>query len=105
MTDKCKCNMKTKLVGDGCRYCNAQEFIDNLIDKSNDLDRELSGTYKRIAELENAEANLYFSRENEARLENKVAELEKQVEKHRKAEHIIIGGMPEFRWYNPFSWF
>jgi hypothetical protein len=29
---KCKCDLRTKLVGDGCRYCNAQEYIDKLIE-------------------------------------------------------------------------
>ncbi len=29
---KCKCDLRTKLVGDGCRYCNPQEYIDKLID-------------------------------------------------------------------------
>ena len=29
---KCQCDLRTKLVGDGCRYCNAQEYIDNLIE-------------------------------------------------------------------------
>jgi hypothetical protein len=29
---KCKCDLRTKLVGDGCRYCNPQEYIDKLIE-------------------------------------------------------------------------
>ena len=29
---KCQCDLQTKLVGDGCRYCNAQEYIDKLIE-------------------------------------------------------------------------
>ena len=29
---KCQCDLRTKLVGDGCRYCNAQEYIDMLIE-------------------------------------------------------------------------
>ena len=29
---QCKCDLRTKLVGDGCRYCNPQEYIDNLIE-------------------------------------------------------------------------
>jgi len=29
---ECKCDLRTKLVGDGCRYCNPQEYIDNLIE-------------------------------------------------------------------------
>ena len=29
---ECKCDLRTKLVGDGCRYCNPQEYIDKLCD-------------------------------------------------------------------------
>lgn len=29
---ECKCDLRIKLVGDGCRYCNPQEYIDNLIE-------------------------------------------------------------------------
>ncbi len=29
---ECKCDLRTKLVGDGCRYCNPQEYIDKLIE-------------------------------------------------------------------------
>ena len=30
--NKCKCDLRTKLVGDGCRYCNPQHYIDHLHD-------------------------------------------------------------------------
>ena len=30
--NKCKCDLRTKLVGDGCRYCNPQDYIDHLHD-------------------------------------------------------------------------
>ena len=42
---KCKCDFRTKLVGDGCRYCQTQDFIDRLLDDLKDCD-------KRIDELE-----------------------------------------------------
>lgn len=29
---RCKCSMRTSLVGDGCRYCNPQYYIDMLED-------------------------------------------------------------------------
>lgn len=32
---KCKCSLRIKLVGDGCRYCNPQEYIDHLHDALN----------------------------------------------------------------------
>lgn len=31
MISKCKCNFKEMVLGDGCRYCQPQEYIDNLI--------------------------------------------------------------------------
>ena len=34
---KCKCDLRTKLVGDGCRYCNAQEYIDKLTESLEEL--------------------------------------------------------------------
>jgi len=41
----CKCDFRTKLVGDGCRYCQPQDFIDRLLDDLKDCD-------ERIDELE-----------------------------------------------------
>lgn len=29
-TDKCKCTMSISVLGDGCRYCQPQEYIDRL---------------------------------------------------------------------------
>lgn len=31
--DKCKCDLMTKLVGDGCQHCNPQITIDSLIEE------------------------------------------------------------------------
>lgn len=28
---ECKCNFAIKILGDGCRYCQPQEYIDRLI--------------------------------------------------------------------------
>lgn len=28
----CKCSFAIKMLGDGCRYCQPQEYIDRLID-------------------------------------------------------------------------
>lgn len=29
---ECKCTFAIKILGDGCRYCQPQEYIDRLID-------------------------------------------------------------------------
>ena len=48
---ECKCDLRTKLVGDGCRYCNPQEYIDKLCDALDE--REWVGlTDKEIKTIE-----------------------------------------------------
>lgn len=47
--NKCKCDLRTKLVGDGCRYCNPQDYIDHLHDAM--AEREWQGlTEKEVDE-------------------------------------------------------
>lgn len=29
---KCQCTFSIKMLGDGCRYCQPQEYIDRLVD-------------------------------------------------------------------------
>lgn len=29
---KCQCDFRIRMLGDGCRYCQPQEYIDRLID-------------------------------------------------------------------------
>jgi len=38
--DKCKCNMRTQLVGDGCQYCNPDLHIECLEDCIKELESE-----------------------------------------------------------------
>ena len=37
---KCRCTFAQCLVGDGCRYCNPQEYIDRLHERIEDLEKE-----------------------------------------------------------------
>lgn len=37
---ECKCDMRTSLVGDGCRYCNPQYYIDMLEEQIKDADTD-----------------------------------------------------------------
>jgi hypothetical protein len=47
---QCKCDLRTKLVGDGCRYCNPQEYIDNLIESLEEQRTWVGLTEKDICE-------------------------------------------------------
>lgn len=38
--NRCKCDFRTKMVGDGCRYCQPQEYIDRLHRQIEDDERE-----------------------------------------------------------------
>ena len=49
--NQCQCDLRIKLVGDGCRYCNPQEFIDHLIDELNELRTWNGLTDSEITEL------------------------------------------------------
>jgi hypothetical protein len=41
MSDKrCKCPMSISVLGDGCRYCQPQEYIDRLHDQIEDMEQE-----------------------------------------------------------------
>ena len=46
MSDKCQCDMRIRLVGDGCRYCNPQKYIEILEAQTRD-DQD------RLEQLEN----------------------------------------------------
>lgn len=39
---RCKCSMRIKLVGDGCRYCNPHEYIDRLHEQMADDAKEIA---------------------------------------------------------------
>lgn len=67
--DKCKCDFRTKLVGDGCRYCNAQEYIDKLSGDYNDLLDENEQLEDRLASNID-ELKRYADALGEARQEN-----------------------------------
>ena len=51
-TDKrCKCIMAKSLTGDGCRYCQPQEYIDRLEEAIDMLEEELEEAANEIARL------------------------------------------------------
>ena len=47
--DGCKCSMSISMLGDGCRHCQPQEYIDRF---SEMLDEERDQQAQRIGELE-----------------------------------------------------
>lgn len=47
----CLCTFAQKMQGDGCRYCNPQEYIDRLHDQISERDQEES-SMRKIAEFQ-----------------------------------------------------
>jgi hypothetical protein len=50
-TDGCKCSFRIRMVGDGCRYCQPQEYIDRLHDNAKDDQEEIDRQAAQIADL------------------------------------------------------
>lgn len=38
--NRCKCSMSISMLGDGCRYCQPQEYIDRLHEQLEDYENE-----------------------------------------------------------------
>jgi hypothetical protein len=51
---ECQCSLRIRLTGDGCRYCQPQDYIDRLHDNAKDDHDEIERLEARIAELEAA---------------------------------------------------
>ena len=45
--EKCKCDLRTRAVGDGCRYCNTTEWIENQRNPT-DLWRDIERTTEHL---------------------------------------------------------
>lgn len=39
---KCECALQTSLVGDGCRYCNPQYYIDMLKEQQTEMETDVT---------------------------------------------------------------
>lgn len=53
--NKCKCNLRTRLVGDGCQYCNPTLHAELLEEKVTDLEAEIARLRLTDEELEAVE--------------------------------------------------
>jgi hypothetical protein len=51
MSDKCKCSMSVRVLGDGCRYCQPQGYIDRLHEQIEEEREELEAANNLIVEL------------------------------------------------------
>lgn len=49
---ECKCSLSIRVVGDGCRYCQPQNYIDTLSDIIDDEREANASLEERITELE-----------------------------------------------------
>ena len=47
----CKCTMAQSLTGDGCRYCQPQEYIDRLEETIDMLEKELEESAIEISRM------------------------------------------------------
>lgn len=50
--NKCNCTMAISMLGDGCRYCQPQEYIDQMHEGIDEDRAELDKANARIAQLE-----------------------------------------------------
>ena len=51
--ERCKCTMAISLTGDGCRYCQPQEYIDRLHESSEDFGKERDNREDELIECLN----------------------------------------------------
>lgn len=49
---RCKCEFRIKMVGDGCRYCQPQGYIDRLHDQIEDMQMDIDSYERDLEELE-----------------------------------------------------
>lgn len=80
MSDKCKCSFSIRILGDGCRYCQPQEYIDRLHDSMEDMvhieplsDEDIISLYTDCMESSGTHAQSYFG-------------FARSIEKHIKGE-------------------
>jgi hypothetical protein len=54
---KCKCTFAQSLVGDGCRYCQPQDYIDRLRDEIKDMQDDYDKLFNEKATVWNLTAD------------------------------------------------
>ena len=54
---KCKCTLAQSLVGDGCRYCQPQDYIDRLRDEIKDMQDDYDKLFNEKATVWNLTAD------------------------------------------------
>lgn len=50
-SEKCKCPLAIRLTGEGCRYCQPQNYIEHLVDQYDDTANELDAANFEIDRL------------------------------------------------------
>ena len=58
-TGKCECSFAIRMLGDGCRYCQPQEYIDRLHDTMQDMVHVESLSDEEIIKLTPWDKNPY----------------------------------------------
>lgn len=64
---KCQCSFSIRILGDGCRYCQPQEYIDRLHDSMEDMahleplsDENIAHLYQQCMEAKTTHLQSYF---------------------------------------------
>ena len=69
-SDKCRCNLRTRLVGDGCEHCNPEMMIDilreqiadmRLTDEERDAIDGMVSDYQEIAEFNEERCHPHYA--------------------------------------------
>lgn len=86
MDDNCKCPMAISLTGDGCRYCQPQEYIDRLVEQAEDDQLEIE---RLEAELERLRGECLKATNWLIERDNTIRELRAALEEDPKKESRI----------------
>ena len=101
----CKCDLRTRAVGDGCRYCNPQHYIDILEDQTkddsaeieeliSDIDSYIKMTSQMSNEIVSQQAEIDRLKGQRDRLYEELKEARDEVANQASAAHELLPYKP-----------